>query len=191
MRSPTAIRQTRPTTHPHSRRGILAWPVGLLLALTAGSPRAWAFDVAGFKSRLDATLAEVSAKSLSNSKATLARLDEMVALGIAGAREYAAKQPRFAKLMDALVADAATMKSYTDAEIEDKWGEKGTAGDAVGVPLKSLGQFDATRAAMELIIGPSHAYIFIKKWESAQRARWLEQARDELTELQEHLKEVH
>lgn len=98
-----------------------------------------------------------------NSKATLARLDEMVAIGVVGAKEYAAKQPRFAKLMDAVVADAGPMKNYTDAEIEDKWGENGNAGDAIGVPLKSLGQFDATRAAMELIIGPSHAYIFIKK----------------------------
>jgi hypothetical protein len=163
----------------------------LLLALTAGSPAAWAFDVDGFKSRLDATLAEVNTKSLTNSKATLARLDEMVAIGTVGAKEYAAKEPRFAKLMDAVVADAPAMKNYTDAEIEDKWGEKGTGGDAAGVPLKSLGQFDATRAAIELIVGPSHAYIFIKKWESAQRARWLEQARDELTELKEHLKEVH
>lgn len=167
------------------------WLLVLLLALTAGSPAAWAFDVDGFKSRLDATLAEVNTKSLTNSKATLARLDEMVAIGTVGAKEYAAKEPRFAKLMDAVVADAPAMKNYTDAEIEDKWGEKGTGGDAAGVPLKSLGQFDATRAAIELIVGPSHAYIFIKKWESAQRARWLEQARDELTELKEHLKEVH
>ena len=42
----------------------------------------------------------------------------------------------------------------------------------------------------ELIIAPAHAYLFVKKWETAQKARWLEQARDELTELTEHLKQV-
>ena len=179
-------------TRPYPRRGgSWKWLLVLLLALTTGSPTASAFDVGGFKTRLDVTLAEVSTKSLTNAKATLARLDEMVAIGVVGAKEYAAKQPRFAKLMDAVVTDASAMKNYTDAEIEDKWGEKGTGGDAAGGPLKSLGQFDDTRAAMELIVGPAHAYIFVKKWESAQRARWLEQARDELTELQEHLKEVH
>jgi hypothetical protein len=167
-----------------------AWLLGPLLAIAVGSSAAWAVDMEGYRSRLSATLAEVNTKSLPNSKATLARLDEMVAIGVVGAKEYAAKQPRFAKLMDAVVADAGPMKNYTDAEIEDKWGENGNAGDAIGVPLKSLGQFDATRAAMELIIGPAHAYIFIKKWESAPRARWLEQARDELSELQEHLKQV-
>jgi hypothetical protein len=176
-----------------SRRQKMTWlsGVALVLALASGSPAAWAFDMNGYKTRLDAAITEVGAKSLSDSKATLSQLDEMVTLGVVGAKEYGAKQPRFAKLMDAVVADAPAMKNYTDAQIEDKWGENGSGGDALGVPLKSLGQFDATRAAMELIIGPSHAYIFVKKWESAQRARWLEQARDELSELREHLKEVH
>jgi hypothetical protein len=82
------------------------------------------------------------------------------------------------------------MKLYTDAEIEAKWGEQGTGGDASGIPLKSLGQFDETRAAMELIVSPAHAYIFVKKWETAQKARWLDQTRDEMNELDEHLKQV-
>jgi hypothetical protein len=43
---------------------------------------------------------------------------------------------------------------------------------------------------MELIVGPSHAYIFIAKWQTAQKARWLEQAKDELTELKERLKKA-
>ena len=45
-------------------------------------------------------------------------------------------------------------------------------------------------AAVELIVSPAHAYIYVKKWESAQKARWLDQARDELNELSEHLKQV-
>jgi hypothetical protein len=93
--------------------------------------------------------------------------------------------------MDAVIADAPAMRGYSDAELEGKWGEQGNGGDTLGVPLKSLGQFDETRAAMELIIGPSHAYIFVNKWITAQKARWLEQARDELAELTEHLKQVH
>ena len=43
---------------------------------------------------------------------------------------------------------------------------------------------------MELVIGPSHQYIFIKKWETAKKARWLEQARDEAVELLKHLEDV-
>lgn len=168
----------------------LALVAAVVLAMSVGSAGAWAFDMAGFKSRLDATRAEAAAKTLADSKATLARLDDMVRIGIVGAKEYGDRQPKFAKLIAAVVADADAMKGFTDAELEAKWGEQGTGGDALGIPLKSLGQFDDTRAAMELIISPSHAYIFVKKWETAQKARWLDQARDELNELSEHLKQV-
>jgi hypothetical protein len=44
--------------------------------------------------------------------------------------EYAAKQPKFAKLMDAGIADATAMKTMTDTEIDDKWGER----QAVAMP---------------------------------------------------------
>ena len=164
--------------------------LGLVLAgLMAASP-ALAFDRAGFQSRLDATLAELQTKRLADSKATLARLDEMIELGKAGIKEYAAKQPKYAKLMEAVVADAAAMKGMTDPEIEDKWGEKGNGGDAVGVPLKSLDQFGEERAYMELVVGPAHTYLLIAKWQSAQKARWLDQAKDEVSELAEHMKKV-
>jgi hypothetical protein len=162
----------------------------LLLAMVVSSTGAWAFDKVGFKSRLETTTTELATKTLVDSKATLARLDEMIKIGEAGAKEYGDRQPKFAKLMAAVTADADAMNGFTDAEIEGKWGEQGSGGDAVGIPLKSLGQFDETRAEIELIVSPAHAYIFIKKWETAQKSRWLDQAKDELTELSEHVKQA-
>jgi hypothetical protein len=172
-----------------TRRGIGA--LGLVLALAMAAVPAWAFDAAAYRSRVEAIKAEVETKTLADPKATLARLDELIAAGGVAVREYGARQPKFAKLMEAVIADAAAMKGYSDSEIEGKWGEQGSGGDAAGVPLKSLGQFDETRAAMEMIVGPAHAYIFVNKWVTARKARWLEQARDELVELVEHLKQVH
>jgi hypothetical protein len=46
-----------------------------LLLVTAGTSTSWAFDLGGYKARADTTLAEFNAKKLSDSKATLARLD--------------------------------------------------------------------------------------------------------------------
>ena len=89
--------------------------------------------------------------------------------------------------MEAVIANAPEMKKYSNSQLEDLWGEKGNGGDAVGVPLKSIGEFDAPRNVMELIVGPSAAYIHIKKWQTAQRVKWLEQASDELHETAEHL----
>ena len=190
MRKPSDIQELGRLAD-FTRLGKAACAVGLFLALAVGSSNAWAFDRAGFKTRAEATLAELNTKRLADSKATLARLDEMVAIGIVGAKEYGAHHPKSAKLMDAVIADAQAMKGFTDVEMEEKWGEKGTGGNAVGVPLKSLADFGEERAYMELVIGPAHQYIFVKKWETAKKARWLEQARDEAVELLKHLEGVN
>ena len=159
------------------------------LALTAS--HAWAFDTAGYHAKLDAVVASVKSKSLGDGKAALAQLDELTAMGKSGAQEYAARDPKFAKLMAAAVASADTMHNLTDEEIEDTWGENGSAGDAAGVPLKSLGQFDTTRAYLELMVSPAHAYIFLKKWQSNHKSAQLDKTADELAELAEHLKSVN
>jgi hypothetical protein len=161
----------------------------LLVVLTA-APQAQAFDIQAYRAQAEKTLTELNAKRLPDPDATLARLDEMMAMGIGGIKEYAAKQPKYAKLMNAAVADAPAMKQMTDVQLEDKWGEKGTAGDAVGVPLKTLSDMGVQRAYLELVVGPAHQYIFIKKYQTTKKARWLEEARDEAVELIKHLESL-
>jgi hypothetical protein len=163
---------------------------GVFLVVAAGSSDAKDFDRDGFKARAEATLAELNTKQLVDSKATLARLDEMIAIGIVGAKEYGAQHPKYTKLMDTAVADSQAMKRMTDVQLEDKWGEQGTGGDAVGVPLKSLADFGQQRAYLELVVGPAHQYIFVQKWETAKKPRWLEQARNEAVELLKHLEAI-
>jgi hypothetical protein len=167
-----------------------ACALGLFLTLAAGPAGTSGFDLNGYKTRAEVTLAELNTKRLVDSKATLARLDEMIALGIVGMKEYGAQHPKYAKLMEAAIADSQAMKGMTDVVLEEKWGETGTAGDAVGVPLKSLSDVGEQRAYLELAVGPAHQYIFVKKWESAKKARWLEQARDEAVELLKHLEVI-
>jgi hypothetical protein len=163
----------------------------LLFTIALGWTDAWAFDIDGYKSRAKATLVELNAKKLPDSNATLARLDEMIVSGSAAAKEYAALDATYAKLMDAAVADAQAMKGMTDAQLEEKWGEKGYGGDAVGTPLKSLGESSAPRNYLELIVAPAEQYIYIKRWQSVKKARLLEQARDEAVELNKRLETFH
>ena len=164
--------------------------IGLVIALAFAAP-AHAFDTPGYTARVNGMIGELEKQTLPDAKATLARLDEMIALGVGAAREYAVRAPKFAALMQGAIADTGTMKASSDAELEDKWGESGSGGDAAGVALKSLGQFDETRAYLELMIAPATTYIMVNKWQSAKRARWLDQGKDEMTELLEHLKKVH
>jgi hypothetical protein len=161
--------------------------VGLLMAMAAGLTSAWAFDRDGYKSRAEVTLADLNAKQLPDSKATLARLDEMIAIGIVGMKEYSARQPKYAKLMDAAIADSQAMEGMTDAQLEEKWGEKGYGGDAAGIPLKSVDESGTARAYLELIVAPAEQYIYIKRWQSVKKPHLLEQARDEAVELVKRL----
>ncbi|MFO1060570.1 MAG: hypothetical protein U1E53_26810 [Dongiaceae bacterium] len=165
--------------------------LGLSLVLLAGAAApALAFDAAGYQTRLEATQADVAGKTLANPDATLARLDEMIEIGIAAAREYAAKEPKYAKLMEAVIANASDMKTYSETQLEEIWGEEGSGGDAVGFKLSSIGAEDPPRNVMELIVAPSMAAILVRKWETTQRAKWLAQAGDELKELSEHLEKT-
>jgi hypothetical protein len=168
----------------------MACSLALLLLLAAGSAHAWAFDKDGYKSRAEVTLIEFNAKRLKDSKATLARLDEMIVMGIVGMKEFGVKYPKYVKLMEAAAADCQSIKGMSDVQMEEKWGETGWGGDAAGVPLKTLTDFGAERAYLELGIGPAHQYIFVKKWETAQKTRWLEAARDEAVELLKHLNDI-
>jgi hypothetical protein len=162
----------------------------VLLPFNAGLCGAWAFDLNGFKARAETTLAELNAKRLEDSNLTLARLNEMLAIGVVGMREYGVNHPKYAKLMDAAIADVQSMKQMTDVQIEQKWGEAGTGGDAAGVPLKSVGENSEQRAYLELVVGPATQYVFIKKWQSTKRVKWLEKARDEAVELLKHLETI-
>ena len=187
------IRAGLPMARPQGSPRALLWALGaaLALALLVSAPSAAsAFDLGGYRARAEATLAELNAKRLADSNATLARLDEMIALGSAGVREYGARHPQYAKLMDAVVADSQAMKGMTDVELEEKWGEAGTGGDAVGVPLKSLPEHGQERDYIELVVGPAQQYILVKQWQSTKKARWLEQARDEAVELLKHLEDM-
>jgi len=40
---------------------------------------------------------------------------------------------------------------------------------------------------LELIVAPAEQYIYIRKWQSAKKSRWLEQARNEAVELSKRL----
>jgi len=173
-----------------ARLGKSAFVFVLLSILASAFSSAWAFDRAGYKARAEATLAELNTKRLADSKATLARLDEMMALGIVGMKEYGIAHPKYARLMEVAIADSQAMKGMTDAELEEKWGEQGYGGDAVGIPLKSLPDLGEERAYLELVVGPAQQYIFVKKWESTKKARWLEPARDEAVELLRHLESI-
>jgi hypothetical protein len=161
-----------------------------MAGLALASSPVFAFDRAGYAARVEATLKEAQSGSIADPKATLARLDELTAIGMTAAKEFGAKSPKWAKLMDQLVADAPSFNKKTGVEINDKWGEEGTVGDAIGIPFKDISQFGEERAYMELVVSPNVSYELVKKWEKTKKASELKELVDENNELTDHLKVI-
>lgn len=149
-----------------------------------------AFDAAGYRLRVEAILAEAKSGAIADPKATLARLDELTGIGVEAAKEFGAKTPKWAGLMNQLAADAPAFKTQTPTEINDKWGEEGTAGESAGIPFKSLAQFGAERGYMELVVSPNISYSLVKKYEKTKKGNVLKEVADECEELLHHLKDV-
>jgi hypothetical protein len=109
------------------RIGKTVCAVGLLLNLALGWSIAWAFDLNAHRSRAEVTLAEFNDQQLPDSRATWARLDEMIAIGSIAMKEYGTRQPEYAKRMSTAIADSQAMKGMTDAQLEENWEKKAMA----------------------------------------------------------------
>ncbi|WP_298376533.1 hypothetical protein [Azospirillum sp.] len=147
---------------------------------------AMAFDVDGYKAVVTESVRELLTGTISDPAASLARQEKLIALGVEACKENAKDVPADAKIMELVIASAEGMKGLTPDQLEAKWGDAGDAGDAIGVPLKSLDQFSKTRNYIDLVVHPARAYSFIKAWQSSKNKQALVEAKGELTEVLEH-----
>jgi hypothetical protein len=110
-----------------------------------------------------------------------------MAIGVEACREWAEKSPADAKLMELVIADAPGMTAMKPEKLEDQWGDEGTAGEAVGVPLSSLDQFSEVRNHLDLVVHPARAHDFIESYVQAKDRQALVQSKGELIEVIEHV----
>jgi hypothetical protein len=166
-----------------------------IAALTLASlalPPTWAraMDIATYKSLVEETLKELVSGKIADVDATIRRQENLMEIGKAGCTEYAGKEPKFAKLMQSAVAGADAMKSMSPDDLEAAWGDEGSRGDAVGIPLKSLDQFSKARSYLDTVVHPATAYIWLKQYKTKKDKQALERAKGELKEVLEHLKKI-
>lgn len=147
---------------------------------------AMAFDVDAYKAVTTESIRELLTGTIADPAASLARQEKLMAMGIEASKEYAKDNPAEAKIMDLLAASAEGMKAMTPDQLEAKWGDTGDAGDAVGLPLKSLDQFSRARNHIDVVVHPARAYTFIKAWQTSKDKQDLAEAKGELNEVLEH-----
>lgn len=165
------------------------------LALFAGiaampffSHGATAFEVSRYEALTKETIQELVAGKIANPDATLARLKQAMEIGITGCKEYIAKHPEDAPILSKVIIEAPGMTKMTAEQLEEAWGDDGTAGDSVGRPLKTVDNNGVTRGFMDLVVHPARAYDLVVEFGKSHDVHALEEAKGELVESLEHLK---
>ena len=159
-----------------------------LAALPVCSQGAAALEGARYESLTKETIQELVAGKVPNTQATFARLDQAMQIGIAGCKEYIAKHPEDAKLLDKVIAEAPGMTTMTAEELEEAWGDEGKAGDSVGRPLKNIDNNGVTRGFLDIVVHPARAHDLIVEFDKTHDVHALEEAKGELVEALGHLK---
>lgn len=190
MIEPVALsRRLFVSTKNHMSKILYAAWIGAGVFLLLAAP-VHAADFATYKSLVNETIKEIDSGDLKDPQATLARQEKAIAIGIEACKERAKADPKDAKLMDLVVASAAGLKTLTAEEIEEKWGDEGTAGDAAGVPLKSLQQFSVARSTLDLVIHPARVHAFLRDYAKTKNKLELQDAKGELVEVLHHAEVV-
>ena len=121
-----------------------------------------------------------------------ADMEKLVALGVQGCKKHMSKAktpPVEAKIMKAVIDNADKMKSLTLAEIEVQWHE-GNVLKAKGIDIGSYDHFAAVMCHLDAVVHPATAIICLKEYKKTNKEELLEQVKDELAEVREHLKHI-
>jgi hypothetical protein len=166
--------------------------VSLVLALILAafiSTQAFAMDVAGYKLIANATIKEALSGSVKNIDKLIADQKKLVEIGVAGCKEYAQKVPKDAKIMKLVISNANKMMAMTLEEIEPAWHEGGVLGEN-GIDFDAIDHFSPALSHMDTVVHPATTYIALKEYKKSKDGDLLEQVKDELSEVLEHLDHV-
>lgn len=119
----------------------------------------------------------------------MADQEELVKLGVAACREYAAAEPDKAKMMNIVADNGDKMKSLTLEEIENKWHEGGVLKEN-GIDISAFDHFDKAMCYSEMVIHPATVCICLNEYKKTGDKAHLDQAKAELSEVVEHVKYV-
>lgn len=162
--------------------------LSMVLAILVSIP-ANAMDVAGYKKIANATIKQALSGSVTDIDKLIADQEKLVAMGVAGCKEYAKKAPKDAKIMKIVVDNADKMMAMTLDEIEPAWHEGEVLAEH-GIDFDAIDHFGAALSHMDTVVHPATSYIALKEYKKTGDEELLEQVKDELSEVLEHIGHV-
>ncbi len=158
----------------------------LSIMLVSGASAA---DMASFKKMTKNTIRQAISGSISDIDKLIATQVKMLDIGVQGCKEYAQKSPKDAKIMNLVVQNAEKMKAMTLDEIEDAWHEGGVL-KKNGIDFDKIDHMGAALSHMDTVVHPATTYIALKEYKKTKDEDLLDQVKDELSEVLEHLDHI-
>lgn len=116
--------------------------------------------------------------------------EELIQMGIASSRAYAAENPQYEKLLTLTADNANGMKAMSLEQIEEEWHEFGLL-LRHGIDAESIEHFGAAISLMDTIVHPATSIIAIHAYQQERDEEYLEQVKAELSEVLEHIKHIN
>lgn len=148
-----------------------------------------ALDVKGYSKLAKEIVKEALSGSVSDVDALIAKQEELIKMGVAGCNDHASANPKDAKLLNLVTANADKMKAMSLEEIEDQWHDGGYL-TSNGVDVESYDHFGAAYSLMDTVVHPATGIIALKMYKTSKDPELLTQVKEELSEVLEHIKHV-
>ena len=161
-----------------------------LVLLTFTATAAQAFDKATFERLAKASIKEAMSGEIKDPDALIKTQKKLIALGVAGCKEYAKKNPKWAKLMNLVVKNADKMQTMSLDDIEEQWHE-GEALKEIGLNFDEIEHFGAALSFMDTVLHPATVVIVLNEYKKTRDPELLDQIKDELSEVLKHIEHVN
>ncbi len=162
---------------------IVSGLAGLGLLASVGAAEAMsASSYTAYKQLAESGIQKLSAPAFSDVEGLRSLTNQVIEVGVRGAREYAEQSPGSAKLMNLLVANVDNMRKMTIPEIEEAWHDGGFI-EANGINYDFSASDTPDVNHVEAVVHAVTILLLLEEYEKSQDKDMLEQARDEFAEV--------
>ncbi|MBV7296269.1 hypothetical protein [Enterovibrio paralichthyis] len=119
----------------------------------------------------------------------IAKNKQLVTMGKAACQARATSSPQDAPLMNLVAKNADHMQTLSLEEIEEQWHD-GEFVTANGIDLDAYDHYGEAISLMDTVVHPATSVIALDLYKQTGDEALLEQVKDEVTEVMEHIKQL-
>ncbi len=148
-----------------------------------------ATEFSEYKQIANETLKQVKSGSINDIDQLIAMQNRLISIGKSATRHYGAMNPKAAKMMRYIVAEAEKMKTMSLSQIQTQWHQKAFL-RGKGIPDALLAEQSKTGNYMDTVVHPATTYILLSDFKTTKNTKLLKQVVGELEEVLHHIDSI-